>query len=128
MNATFNELLIKTIRASQNLQKFNYESKSVFGIIANNGPDLAPILFASFCLGCPVSPIDPTFKKPELKFIINITRPKVFFCDVKIYDLLEVCLNELNIDADIFTFNGKRGKSKPIESLFAETGTETEFT
>lgn len=105
----------------------NYEPQSIFGIMANNGPDLAPILYASFCLGCPVSPLDPSFGKSEMKSILSITKPKVFFCDVKSYDLLVKCLKELDINTDIFTFTGQRGKSTPVEDLFAETHTESEF-
>lgn len=127
VQSTFNEILIKTIRTAQNLQKLNYSPKGVVGVIANNNPDLAPILFASFCLGCPVSPLDPAFGKLEIKSIISITKPRVFFCDVNLYDLLETCLKELNIEADIFTFTGQRGNSKPVEDLFAETKNETEF-
>ncbi|XP_055313634.1 probable 4-coumarate--CoA ligase 3 [Sitodiplosis mosellana] len=127
VQSTFNEILIKTIRVAQNLQKLKVPRKGVFGIIAHNNPDLAPILFAAFCLGCPVSPFDPAFGKVEIKSIISITKPSVFFCEVSLYDLLETCLKELDIKADIFTFTGQRGKSKPVEVLFAETNIESDF-
>lgn len=127
VQSTFNEILIKTIRAAQNLEKYNFPPKSVVGIIAHNNPDLASILFASLCLGFPVSSLDPAFGKLEIKSIISITKPNVFFCEVSLYDLLESCLNELNIKADIFTFNGQRGKSTPVETLFAETDIEMDF-
>lgn len=127
MQSTFNEILIKTIRAAQNLQKLKYPRKSVVGVIANNNPDLAPILFASFSLGFPVSALDPAFGKVEIKSIINITKPRVFFCEVSLYDVLKTCLKELDITADIFTFTGQREKSMPVENLFAETKLESEF-
>lgn len=97
------------------------------GIIANNGPDLAPIIFASMCLGYPVSPIDPMFGKSELKSLIVITKPKIFFCDVNLYDILESCLNDLNIVAQIYTFNGVRRNSTPADVLFATTNNESNF-
>lgn len=105
----------------------NCEPKSVVGIIANNGPDLAPIIFASMCLGFPVSPIDPMFGKSELKSLIVITKPKIFFCDVNLYDILESCLNDLNIVAQIYTFNGVRRNSTPVDVLFATTNNESNF-
>lgn len=120
-------MLTKTVRVAQNLQKFNYEPKSVFGILANNGPDLAPVILASFCLGCPISPMDPSFGKSELKSIITITKPNLFFCDANSYDLLNSCLIELNVQAKIITFNGQRGNSTSIETLFAETKDEMNF-
>lgn len=128
VQSTFTEILTKTIQASQNLQKLlDVEPKSVFGIIANNGPDLAPIVFASLCLGCPISAIDPSFGKFEFKSIIKTSKPKVYFCDVTIYDALVACLRELNVSAKIFTFNGQRGKSTPVAVLFTETNEEASF-
>lgn len=127
MESTFNEISIKTIRVAQNLQKLKIPRKGVVGIIAHNNPDLAPVLFALFCLGCPVSPLDPAFGKVEIKSIVSITKPSIFFCEVGLYDLLVQCLKELNIHADIFTFTGQRGTSKPVEILFAETNMESYF-
>lgn len=118
---------MKTIRAAQNLQKLGFESKSVFGIISNNGPHLAPIVFASLCLGCIIHPIDPLFRRVELKHLIDTTESKMFFCDISVYDLLIKCLNELNVTAKIFTFNGKRGASTPVEDLFIATNNEENF-
>lgn len=127
MQSTFDEILVKTIRVAQNLQKFNYEPGNVVGVIANNNPDLAPILFASFCLGYPVSPIDASFGKTELKTILKITKPLIYFCELSAYDLLDSCLRELGLDGEIFTFKGQRRRSTAVETLFAETGIESDF-
>lgn len=127
LQTTFKQLSKKTIRVAQNLQKMNIEAKSVVGIMAKNCADVAPIVFASLCLGCPISPIDSSFAKTELKSIISISKPKTFFCDVNTYNLLETCLKELNITAKIFTFNGQRGKSTAVDILFAETNNEANF-
>lgn len=127
MESTFDDILTKTIRAAQNLQKLDLEAKSVVGILANNGPDLAPIIFASMCLGYPVSPIDPIFGKSELKSLIVITKPKIFFCDANLYDILESCLRDLNIVAQIYTLNGVRRSSTAVDVLFATTNNENSF-
>lgn len=127
MKSTFAEILTKTIRVAQNLQSQHFESKSVVGIFANNGPDLAPVIFASMCLGYPVSPIDPMFGKSELKSLVSITKPKIFFCDVNLFDILDACLRELNIVAQIYTFNGVRRSSSSVDVLFAPTNNENRF-
>lgn len=127
MQNTFNEILTKTVRVAQNLKKFNCLAKSVFGIVTNNGPDVAPIVFASLCLGCPISPIDPAFPKLELKSILNLSKPNTIFCDVTTYDAIELCLKELNIAAQIFTFHGQRKGSVAVETLFIETNNENNF-
>lgn len=51
----------------------------------------------------------------------------MIFCDVKAYDLLIDCLKEMDISAKIFTFNGTKGDSEPVENLFEETGREADF-
>lgn len=127
VQTTFHELSLKTIRVAQNLLKFGFKSKNVMGIMTKNCTDVAPIVFASLCLGCPINPIDSTFGKNDLKSIISITKPNTFFCDVSVYNLLEACLNDLNITAQIFTFDGQRGKSIAIEMLFVESNNEMNF-
>lgn len=97
------------------------------GILANNVPDLAPIIFAAMCLGYPVSPIDPQFGKSELKSLITITKPNIFFCDVNLHNTLVSCLKDLNISAQIYTFNGVRKNSSPVDELFAPTNNESNF-
>lgn len=127
MKITFNELSTKTIRVAQNLQKIDHEPRSVVGILTNNSADVAPIVFASLCLGCPISLFDPSFTKFEIKSIISISKPKTFFCDVSVHSLLEASLKESQLTARVFTFDGQRGNSISVDTLFAETDNETSF-
>lgn len=92
---TFDEIRIKTVRAAQNLQAHGYQPKQVVGFMVKNSDFVAPIFFASIAIGCPISPLDPSFKKPELIHLLNITKPVLIFCDVTCYDLLNECLTEL---------------------------------
>lgn len=127
MKTTFKELQIKTVRVAQNLQKVDHDSKSVVGIMTHINSDVAPIVFAALCLGRPISVMDPSFTKSELKSIIGISKPKTFFCDINVHSLLEASLRDLNITARIFTFDGKRGDSISVDTLFAETNDEDNF-
>lgn len=117
---------MKTIRAAQNLQKRGFALKQVVGIISGNVAALAPIIFASVCLGCPINSM-PTMWKRYIITMLQKTQPKVLFCEVDVYDLIIECLNEVGNTAKVFTFNGQRGDSEPAENLFVETGIENDF-
>lgn len=124
---TFDEIRIRTIRAAQNLQKRGYKPTQVFGIMAKNSHHVAPIVFASISMGCPVNTLDPSFGKTELLHMLNTTKPVLMFCDVGSQDLLKECLTELRNDAKIFTFGGSKDEGEPVENLFSETENDDDF-
>lgn len=119
---------LKTVRAAQNLKKLGHQSNNVFVFMAKNTDYLAPIIFASFCLGCPVNVLDSSFKKAEIIHMLQITEPRLMFCDIEVYSLVSECLKELENDAQIFTFGEQCGNSIAVETLFVETGVESAFT
>lgn len=116
-----------TIRVAQNLQRRGYTTKQMISIISGNVPHLAPIVFASLCLGGPVNTI-PTTPKREILRILEMTQPKLIFCEMRVFDLVQTCLAELEMHAEIFTLNGTTDGAEPVENLFVETGIEEEFT
>ncbi|KAG4067927.1 hypothetical protein HA402_010613 [Bradysia odoriphaga] len=124
---SFDEIKLKTIRAAQNLQVRGYKPKQVFGLVAKNSQNVAPIFFASIAVGCSLNTLDTSFGRTELIHMLNITKPVLLFCDVECVDLLEECLKELGINSKIFTFGDSTGDYEPIESLFKETHKETQF-
>lgn len=115
------------IRAAQNLQRRGFEPKQVFGIMSENVAHLAPIVLAAFCLGCPINPMFSSVEKTDIIRMFQISKPSVIFCEARLYDLAVDCMNQLGNSAKIFTFNGIRGDSEAVESLFTETGTEEDF-
>lgn len=118
---------LRTVRAAQNIQKYGYQPKDVFTFVAKNSDFLAPVIFASFCLGCPINTLDPSFAKSDIIHMLKITKPRLMFCDVDVYPLVSECLTELNNEVKIFTFGGQCGSSEAVENLFVETGTEKAF-
>lgn len=124
-----NELIrLKTIRAAQNLQKLRYAKGDIFAICARNSHYVAPIAYASLCLGCPLNTLDTSFGEAELTHMLSITKPKVVFCDTDVSEAIENVLEKLEIDARIFTFGGQCGNSVPVEELLTETNDEEYFT
>lgn len=95
--------------------------------MAGNVAHLAPIVFASLCLGCPINPLNIKMEKATVAHMLQLTQPRLVFCEIKMYDFIVDVLAELKIDASIFTFNGSKGDSIPVENLFAETGSEENF-
>lgn len=124
---TFDEIRIKTIRAAQNLQKHGYQPGQVIGLMAKNSHFVAPIVFGSIGIGCPVNTLDPLFGKIELSHMLNAIKPVLMFCDIDNYELVKECLTDLGSDAKIFTFGGSKGGAEPVEILLSETHEEDDF-
>lgn len=115
-----------TIRAAQNLQKRGYSSKDVTALITGDVAHLAPIVFASLCLGHPMSAMDSVWK-PDLLRMLEMTKPRLIFCKVDKYDVVVECMADLGLQSKVFTFNGTKGDSEPVENLFVETNCEGDF-
>lgn len=124
---TFNELRDQTIRAAQNLEKFNFNQNDIFGFISKNNHELAPIIFAALCLGNSINTIDPNFTKTEISHIFQITKPKVIFCDIEILDTVKGSLGDENSCSKIFTFGGSKVGTIAVSELFESTGREKQF-
>lgn len=124
---SFNEIRLKSVRAAQNLNARGYKTKQVFGFLAKNSHHLAPVVFASFYMGCPINTLDPSFGKVELIHMLKATKPTLMFCDAENFDLLKESLHELGNNAKIFTFGGKKGDSEQVENLFIENGNDNDF-
>lgn len=124
---TFDEIQLKTIRAAQNLQARGFQPQQVFLMFAGNFHHIAPVTIATFAIGCPMCCLDPLFEKEDVIRMLEISKPVLMFCDVKLYDLLEECAKLVGNDAHVFTFGGSKGRSEPIENLFKETHMEDEF-
>lgn len=125
---TFDEIRVQAIRIAQNLQKRGYNTpKQVFGIVANNVPHLASVVFASLCLGCPINATHAATEKANMLYAFRITQPSVLFCEVSVYDLVKGCVDEIGLNVEIFTFNGVKGDSEAVENLLQSTLNEDEF-
>lgn len=116
-----------SIRAAQNLQKRGYGMKGdVFGFVTENVSQLSPIIVASLCLGSVISAMHTQWKHDTAR-VLKMTEPSVIFCEVRSYDMVVECMKEMEINTKVFTFNGTKGKSESVDSLFVETGFEDDF-
>lgn len=124
---TYGEMYIKSIRAAQNIQKWNYKKEDVFAIISKNNHHLMPIIVALLCLDHPINPIPTAFIEFEITNMLKITKPKVIFSDMDSYEIIKNCLRDLKNDARIYTFGGRIEETIAIEDLFVATSREDEF-
>lgn len=125
---TFSEMRMKTIRVAQNLLRRGFNSKYLIATVAGNVPHLAPIIYASLCLGWPVATMYTAMEKQSIVRMFELTEPRIIFCEANVYDLIVECLTEVGIsNAKIFTFDGIKGDSEAVDSLFDETGHESDF-
>lgn len=128
---TFDEIRKKTIRAAQNLQNRGYKPKQTFVLLSRNDHRVAPIVFASLAIGCPLNCLDASFTKTELVHMLKTTVPTVVFCQPICYELLVECLKVVSNRAKVFVFGDSQSQSQSqcesVENLFLETHREQEF-
>lgn len=119
---------LKTIRAAQNLQRHGFNSKYTIATVAGNVPHLAPVVYASLCLGWSIATMYTAMEKSSILRMFELTEPRIIFCEIKVYDMIVECLTEVGIsNAKVFTFDGIRGDSEAVDDLFNETGNERDF-
>lgn len=121
------ELRLKTVRAALKLQELGFMKNDVLAVVAKNNHDLVPLVFAAFCLGCPVNALGISFDQSELVHMLGITKPKGVFCEVENFDVVEASLRELQNDSPIFTFEKKVAGSISVDSFFRECINENSY-
>lgn len=121
------ELRLKTVRAALKLQELGFKENDVLALVSKTNHDVAPVVFAAFCLGCPVNALGTTFHKSEIVHMFGITKPKGVFCDEDNYDVVKASLRELNNDAMIFTFEKDFVGSIRVDTLLTESIYESRY-
>lgn len=125
---TNEEIVTMSIRIAQNIEDLGIQQEDVVGICAANTDYLAPLAFGSLFCGAILSTLDPSFDKDGIRHIFNITKPKIMFCDGKIYEIVKESLNEINLSILIFTMKDHLEGVRRIDELIQPTGKEALFT
>lgn len=116
-----------TIRVAKNFQKLGFRKGDVIYFMTSNSAEIAPLVFAALCLGCPITAQPISSSKMECDYFLNVVKPTYIFCDSEFYATLVECLINLKMNVKIFTFNQKVNESTPVESLFEETNDDSNF-
>lgn len=117
----------RTIRIALNLQQRGFKTGQVFTIMGQNTTNMAPTLFAAYCMGCPVNTLAMSYVKEDIVHMLNITKPSLVLCDVQAYDRMVESLKECAIDVPIITIDGKVGSGEQVDDLLVANGLESTF-
>ena len=115
---TAKEMQIRTIRIAQNLLKMGYKKGDIFAILTQNNDNLAPLVYAGFCIGAAIHVMDPKSSDSEVFDDVKIVRPTVVFCDMGHLEKIEGAVKDVGIEPKIFVFESS------INELLKGTGTE----
>lgn len=112
---------------AKNLQKFGCQKDDRILYFTTNSAEIAPLVFASLCLGCPIVAFSPYLRTAEVNYQLSFLKPKYVICDIEYYPMLRECFMNMEISAQFFTFDGQMGGSIDIECLFDETDDNSPF-
>lgn len=118
-STTFDELRRLTICAAKNLRNFGCQKGQIIFISSKNTGDIAPLVFAALCLGCPVASLPTCFSQAEYLDFLSFSKPEIVFCDPEIHSIFKECFDKLKINALFFTFDRQLDGTHSIDSLFA---------
>ncbi|KXJ82489.1 hypothetical protein RP20_CCG013480 [Aedes albopictus] len=132
VEVTGDEMRLKTIRIAQNLMKMGYGGSKlgtgdIFTMLVRNGENTAPVAFACFALGIPVSTLDPTFTQEDLSHMLGTVKPKVIFCDNDVLDNLVGACQVADISPKIILMSERVKEYDHLETLLESTGIEEMF-
>jgi len=124
------QLAQQSARIAQAFKRLGLRRGDVVGISANNSTYLTSVIIAALLRGIPINPLHPEFTEGEVqnsctyfsmltimmklnslsetvKYMYDITEPKVIFCDVENYHIIKTVNGKLQNPAKIYLVNGK---------------------
>lgn len=92
------------------------------GIMAGNTSYVLPLVFGCYFTGVPHHPVDMSFNGDMIAHCWGKTRPKMVFCDGKVYDLVKETVDKLKLDCPIYTLNNHLDNVARIDELLTDKG------
>lgn len=109
----------------KSLRYFGCEKGDLIYFHTKNTADVAPIIFAALYLGVQVTAVPACFSRVEYESFLKLLKPKFLLCDIYLYQQLKQCLEYLNHNAKIFTFDGSIDETIPVNILFENENADT---
>lgn len=109
----------------KNLRYFGCEKGDLIYFHTKNTADVAPIIFAALYLGVQITAVPFGFSRVEYECFLKLLKPKFLLCDIDTYQEMKLCLEYLNHDAMIFTFDDSIGESISVNTLFESKDADT---
>ncbi|EDW02454.1 probable CoA ligase CCL7 [Drosophila grimshawi] len=106
-------------------RKLGLQCGDVIGISANNTSYLTGVTIAAMLCGAPINPLHPDFNYATVKYMYDITEPKLIICDVENYATIKAVNEQLVTPALVYLVNGHiDGVPDIIELLRENRGIE----
>ncbi|XP_044268916.1 4-coumarate--CoA ligase 1-like [Tribolium madens] len=123
---TYSSVKQRTTRLAIHLKKRGITSKDVVAFCSYNSLDNTIPIISSLYLGAKVVSLDPTLSARQTKHLLSLVSPRLIFVGEESVTLIENCLNEVNLNAEIVVF-GKSIKYETFSNLLTPTPEEKTF-
>ncbi len=124
---TCHEMRLRIIRIARHLMKLGYRKGDIVGAMAVNSEYLGALIIACFVLGLPISFIAPNFTKNDVIKLLEITKPKLIFCDAGLVGMMKEAIGDLKLSAPIFTLLEKVEDHEFVDNFLTDAGHEEDF-
>ncbi|XP_062130985.1 luciferin 4-monooxygenase [Drosophila sulfurigaster albostrigata] len=105
---------------AQAFRRLKLSCGDVIGISANNTTYLTGVTIAAMLSGTPLNPLHPDFDEETVKYMYDITEPKLIFCDVENYEIIKAANARLVKPALIYLVNGQLQGVSDVWDLLKE--------
>ncbi|KAJ8717682.1 hypothetical protein PYW07_005612 [Mythimna separata] len=102
---TYASALERTVRCANCLKNLGLQHGDVLILMAPNHLDVAIPFYAALYLGVIVGAVDRTLTTNELQQTFAFSKPKIIFCQSDRASDVQLTLNNLNLDAQIVSFD-----------------------
>ncbi|XP_017039126.1 luciferin 4-monooxygenase-like [Drosophila ficusphila] len=119
---TYEKALNWAIRIAQSFKSRGLTHKDVIGIVAQNSTYLFPLAVACLLNGTPFHSPHLVLDEDTTRNIFSVTKPKLIFCDGKVYEKTRAATIEWQ--PEIITITDHMNGVPSIESLLEPTSTE----
>ncbi|XP_017856875.1 PREDICTED: 4-coumarate--CoA ligase 1-like [Drosophila arizonae] len=119
---TCEQALTWAIRIAQFFKKRGLDHTSVIGIAAANTTYVMPLAVACLFNATPFHAISPLFEEETIKFMFEITKPKLIFCDKEQYNKIVEATKGWS--PEVYTVSEPLEGKPSIQSLLEPTTTE----
>lgn len=117
---TCKELRDRSVRLAENLVKKGYKFGDMIATISRNNHDVSAVIFGCNIIGAPINCLDPSFTVEELANLLNITRPKLVFCETFNLANVKTALEKVGVRAEIILVGDTLEGHEHVNSLFTK--------
>ncbi|KAH8371969.1 hypothetical protein KR093_009556, partial [Drosophila rubida] len=121
-SVTNSQALTWAIRIVQHLKQRGFTQSDVVGIAAKNTTYLMPLGVACLMNATPFHAVNPVLDADSIKYVLELTKPKIIFCDGLDYMKVKAATRDWN--PEIFTMIDHIEGVSNIESFLEPTTTE----